>query len=141
MSTGTRAFKMTIFDARVHGPRPVATARGHGPWRRVGLVCTKLKPASFATAERNFSSLRRLKTYLQSTCGHRQLNNIAFCHVHRHIFNEMNVRELIKEFVLGRDSRAAVFRTHSSSECVPTVAVLRDRSAEHSSLNVFMVAL
>jgi hypothetical protein len=37
-----------------------------------------VNPASSATAERSFSSLRRLKTYLRSTCGQRRLNNLAF---------------------------------------------------------------
>ena len=40
-----------------------------------------VNPASSATAERSFSSLRRLKTYLRSTCGQRRLNNLAICHV------------------------------------------------------------
>ena len=44
-----------------------------------------VNPASSATAERSFSSLRRLKTYLRSTCGQRRLNNLAICHVHKHI--------------------------------------------------------
>ena len=41
-----------------------------------------VNPASSATAEWSFSSLRRLKTYLLATCGHMRLNNLAFCHIH-----------------------------------------------------------
>ena len=44
-----------------------------------------VNPASSATAERSFSSLRRLKTYLRSTCEQRRLNNVAICHVHKHM--------------------------------------------------------
>jgi len=52
-----------------------------------------------ATAERSFSSLRRLKTYLRSTCGKRCLNNLAICHVHQHIMDGVNVPQLMREFV------------------------------------------
>jgi len=34
-------------------------------------------PASSATAERSFSALRRLKTYLRATMWHERLNHVA----------------------------------------------------------------
>ena len=68
-----------------------------------------VNPASSATAERSFSSLRRLKTYLRSTCGQRRLNSIALCHIHKDVMDIIDVNELMKQFVLGRDNRAAVF--------------------------------
>jgi hypothetical protein len=68
-----------------------------------------VNPASSATAERSFSSLRRLKNYMRSTCGQQRLNNIALCHVHKYIMDAVDVNELMKEFVLARDNRVAVF--------------------------------
>ena len=68
-----------------------------------------VNPASSATAERSFSSLRRLKTYVRSTCGQKRLINIALCHVHKYIMDTIDVNELMKEFILARDNRAAVF--------------------------------
>lgn len=68
-----------------------------------------VNPASSATAERSFSSLRRLKTYLRSTCGQQRLNNIAICHVHKNVLDEVDVDELMKEFILYRDRREVVF--------------------------------
>ena len=68
-----------------------------------------VNPASSATAERSFSGLRRLKTYMRSTCGQRRLNNLAICHVHKDIMDTTDVNTLLKEFVLARDTRAAVF--------------------------------
>jgi len=68
-----------------------------------------VNPASSATAERSFSSLRRLKTYLRSTCGQQRLNGIALCHVHKDIIDNINVDEIMKEFILSRDNRAAIF--------------------------------
>lgn len=67
-----------------------------------------INPASSATAERSFSSLRRLKTYLRSTCGQQRLNSLAMCHIHKNLMNNINVNELMREFVHGRDSRVAV---------------------------------
>ena len=37
------------------------------------------------TAERSFSALRRLKSYLRSTMGQERLNNIAILNVHNDI--------------------------------------------------------
>jgi hypothetical protein len=68
-----------------------------------------VNPASSATAERSFSSLRRLKTYLRSTCGQQRLNSLAVCHVHKDIMDTIDVKELMKEFIHVRDNRAAVF--------------------------------
>ena len=68
-----------------------------------------VNPASSATAERSFSSLRRLKTYLRSTCGQLRLNNLAICHVHKDLVDEVNVNELMQEFILYRDTRGVVF--------------------------------
>lgn len=67
-----------------------------------------VNPASSATAERSFSGLRRLKTYLRSTCGQRCLNSLAICHVHKDIMDTIDVKTLMKEFVLARDTRVAV---------------------------------
>jgi hypothetical protein len=40
-------------------------------------------PASSATAERSFSALRRLKTYLRSTMSQERLNHVTLLHVHQ----------------------------------------------------------
>lgn len=68
-----------------------------------------VNPASSASAERSFSCLRRLKTYLRSTCGQRRLNNLAICHVHKDLMDEIDVNELMQEFILCRDTRSVVF--------------------------------
>jgi hypothetical protein len=56
-----------------------------------------VNPASAATAERSFSGLRRLKTYLRSSCGHKE------------ILDTLDISSLMNEFVLANDKRAAVF--------------------------------
>jgi len=59
-----------------------------------------VNPASSATAERSFFCLRRLMNYMHTTCGQQRLNNIALCHIHKHIMDAIDVNELMKEFVL-----------------------------------------
>jgi hAT family C-terminal dimerisation region len=89
----------------------VPEMRGSDPFNFVDalMVLLLVNPASSATAERSFSSLRRLKTYLRSTCGQRRLNNIAICHVHKDVLDELNVNDLMNEFSISKESCAAVF--------------------------------
>jgi len=68
-----------------------------------------VNPASSATAERSFSSLRRLKTYIRSTMGQSRLNHVAICHTHKNILDEINVHQLMKEFVNYRQNRCVIF--------------------------------
>jgi len=76
-----------------------------------------VNPASSATAERSFSSLRRLENYMHSTCSEQRLINIALCHVHKYIMNAIVVIELMKKFVLARDNRAAFFGQIVLTDC------------------------
>ena len=46
-------------------------------------------PATSCTAERSFSSLRRLKTYLRSTCGQERLSNLALLHIETEFVNRV----------------------------------------------------
>jgi hAT family C-terminal dimerisation region len=69
-----------------------------------------VNPASSATAERSFNSLRRLETYLRSTRGQRRLNNLAIRHVHKHIMGGVNVPQLMREFVKAKDIRSQTYR-------------------------------
>jgi len=41
--------------------------------------------------EMSFSSLRRLKNYMRSTCDQQRPNNIAMCHVHKNIMDAIDV--------------------------------------------------
>ena len=47
-------------------------------------------PASSVQAERSFSALRRLKTWLRSTMSESRLNSVAVCHVHRSTMDACN---------------------------------------------------
>ena len=66
-------------------------------------------PACSCEAERSFSALRRLKTWLRSTMAQTRLNYVAVCHVHRDILMELCCQDIAREFVRGSDARCRVF--------------------------------
>lgn len=66
-------------------------------------------PVSTATAERSFSTLRRLKTYLRSTMGQKRLNRLAILNAHQDILDELNLKMLINNFILNNQVRRNIF--------------------------------
>lgn len=69
-------------------------------------------PASSATAERSFSSLRRLKNYLRTTMAQRRLNNLMVLHVHKDMSDAVDIMKIAREFVLRQPGRCQVFGTN-----------------------------
>lgn len=64
-------------------------------------------PVTSCTAERSFSSLRRLKTFLRSTVTQKRLNHIAILHCHR---DQMIDLEMIcNTFILRNEMRQETF--------------------------------
>ena len=51
-------------------------------------------PSTSCSAERSFSSLRRLKTYLRSTMGQERLSNLALLHIEREYVNKVIIEDL-----------------------------------------------
>jgi hAT family C-terminal dimerisation region len=47
-------------------------------------------PATSATAERSFSAMRRLKTYLRSTMATERLNSVMVLHVHKVMLDQLD---------------------------------------------------
>jgi hypothetical protein len=72
---------------------------------RLMLVC----PATSCTAERSFSSLRRLKTWLRSNMTQPRLNAVAVCHAHQDILDNLDIRKLAEEFASRSDIRRGLF--------------------------------
>ncbi|XP_028044471.1 zinc finger MYM-type protein 1-like, partial [Rhopalosiphum maidis] len=58
------------------------------------IICSL--PISVATAERSFSTLRRLKTWLRSTIGEERLNGLALLHIHKDI--PIDIENIITRF-------------------------------------------
>ena len=65
-------------------------------------------PVTTATAERAFSSLRRIKTYLRSTMTQQRLNNCMLTFVHKSLTDMVSNTHIAKQFV-GKDSHREAF--------------------------------
>ena len=66
-------------------------------------------PVTTSTAERSFSSLRRIKTYLRNTMSAWKLNNLLLMHVHQHRTDTLDLVELAKEFIAVNQRRMNYF--------------------------------
>ena len=66
-------------------------------------------PCSNAEAERSFSALRRLKTYLRSTMTQARLNHIAVLHAHQELVDKIDITEIAEQFISKNESRMKVF--------------------------------
>ena len=56
-------------------------------------------PVSSCTAERSFSGLRRLKTYLRSRMSQERLNAVAVMNIHKEEVMKLSFDELIDNFI------------------------------------------
>jgi len=68
-----------------------------------------VSPASSAVAERSFSALRRLKTWLRSTMSQVRLNSVAVCHIHQDKLDALDINALVNSFIDNCSSRSLVF--------------------------------
>ena len=62
-------------------------------------------PASTATVERSFSSLRRLKTFLRNSMTQQRLNHVALLHIHKDLTEQLDLQAVAHEFILCNDRR------------------------------------
>ena len=62
------------------------------------LTAAEGLPATSCSAERSFSGLRRLKTYLRSTMGQTRLSNLALLHLERPTTNKVDVNRIVDIF-------------------------------------------
>ena len=53
-------------------------------------------PATSCSAERSFSSLRRLKTYLRNSMGQERLSSLALLHIEREYVNKVLNEDMTK---------------------------------------------
>lgn len=86
-----------------------------GPAKRLYSQLSKLIvlllviPATSATAERSFSCVRRLKTYLRTTMSQPRLNHLLFLHVHQDLTDNVDLIAVAQDFVAANDYRRNVF--------------------------------
>ena len=74
------------------------------------LLCLYLTiPVTTCSAERSFSTLRRMKMYLQSTMTEERLNNVMILHVHKDETDALDLREIAQFFVSANSRRTDFF--------------------------------
>ncbi|XP_031727537.1 zinc finger MYM-type protein 1-like [Anarrhichthys ocellatus] len=66
-------------------------------------------PVSSAEAERSFSALKRLKTWLRSTMSQQRLNNVSVCHVHQATLDKIELKDVGQQFISVNDRRRYLF--------------------------------
>lgn len=66
-------------------------------------------PVTTCTAERSFSSLRRLLTYLRSTMTQSRLNSLSILHVHMEEAMKLDLDAIANEFINRNEIRRANF--------------------------------
>ena len=66
-------------------------------------------PVTTCTAERSFSALRRVKTYLRSSVTEERLNNVLLLHVHREEAANRDLKEIAYMFVAANERRTSFF--------------------------------
>ena len=76
-------------------------------------VATVLKllmvmPATNAVSERTASALRRIKTYLRSTCSQKRLNHLMTLHIHKDHTDNLPLK-CLNEFVDNNAHRLTIF--------------------------------
>ena len=62
-------------------------------------------PIGIASAERSFSTLRRIKNYLRSTMGQKRLSNLALLAIEHKIAENLNLDTVISEFSMKKARR------------------------------------
>ncbi|KAL2101376.1 hypothetical protein ACEWY4_003137 [Coilia grayii] len=101
-------FKTTADVAQILKAMPVEV---RGLFEQVETIVRLLivVPASSAEAERSFSGLRRLKTWLRSTMTQKRLNGMAVCHIHQERLDNLKRRDIAQTYIQGNDRRREVF--------------------------------
>ena len=56
-------------------------------------------PVASASAERSFSVLKRVKTYLRSTMGQQRLNNLAILAIERDLSKSLDYDSVVDNFM------------------------------------------
>ncbi|XP_074299079.1 uncharacterized protein LOC141630102 [Silene latifolia] len=67
-------------------------------------------PVTVATAERNFSKLKLLKSYLRSTMSQDRLNSLAMIAIENQVLDKFCYEELIEEFASRNARRASLLK-------------------------------
>ena len=68
-------------------------------------------PMTTATAERTFSTLRRLKNYLRTTMTQKRLNHVVLLHTHKQRTDVIDLDDVMRQFIGVNTHRLEYFGT------------------------------
>ena len=71
-------------------------------------------PVTTATAERSFSALKRIKTYLRNSMTQQRLNHCFILHVHRQRTDSLDLKVIAQEFVQRNERRQTFFGKYNN---------------------------
>ena len=66
-------------------------------------------PATNASSERTFSTMRRIKSYLRSSMGQARLNHLMVLSIYKEMLDRIDLRTTANNFVQGSEHRLSVF--------------------------------
>ena len=66
-------------------------------------------PATNATSERSFSTLRRVKSYLRSSMKQSRLNHLITCNTYKEELYQLDLKAIANSFVHGKENRMNKF--------------------------------
>jgi len=75
------------------------------PYIEIALRMYLCSPVSNCSAERSFSALKRIKSYLRSTIDNDRLNSLAILSIEAEITSSLKYKEVIEEFSLQKAHR------------------------------------
>ena len=73
------------------------------------LILYMTIPVTSSTAERTFSALRRLKSYMRSTMTQERLNNVMVAHIYKEITDRISLINIAQRFCSANDRRKVYF--------------------------------
>jgi hypothetical protein len=86
----------------------MSTSEGGESLRSDVFTLVKLSltlPASTSAAEREFYTLRRVKTYVRSTMDQERLNHMMILHAYKERVDEIELNKLLYNFIRRNDLR------------------------------------
>lgn len=106
-------WKRAVHDKALPGNADLAATldEAHHLFPNIYIILKTLltMPVSTATAERSFSTLKRLKTYLRNTMGNDRLTALALMNIHKE--RVFNVEAILKQFDASGHRRIAMVFT------------------------------
>lgn len=66
-------------------------------------------PCSTASAERSFSQLRRVKSYLRSSMSQHRLNHLMILRAYKEKLDTISTKVILREFILANEQRQRTF--------------------------------